>query len=318
MSFRVLISAPYFLPEIDRFRPFFMENDIEPVIAPVEERLEEAELLELIIDVDGILCGDDRITKKVIDAAPRLKVISKWGTGIDSIDSNAATARNIAVCRTPDAFTEPVADSVLGYILCFARNLPFMDRAMKQGTWKKIPGRAMNESTIGVVGVGAIGRAILRRSASFGATLLGYDPVPPNSLTVDELGVEMTTLEDLLSRSDYVTLNCDLNDSSFHLMNSETFAQMSHHAVVVNAARGAVINESALIEALQAGTIAGAAMDVFEDEPLPADSPLRQMENVLIAPHNSNSSKSAWERVHLSTLNQLVVELSKRAQSNHT
>ena len=313
MTFRVLISAPYFLPEIDRFKTFFDENNIEPVIAPVEERLEEAELLELISDIDGIVCGDDRLTARVFDAAPRLKVVSKWGTGIDSIDSAAAAARNIAVCRTPDAFTEPVADTVLGYILCFARNLPFMDTAMKQGTWKKIPGRAMNESTVGVVGVGAIGCAILRRAAPFGPRLLGYDPADIDPKMIAEVGVEMTSLEDLLARSDFVSINCDLNGSSFHLMNAETFALMQSHAIIVNAARGPVIDEKDLISALQSGAIAGAAMDVFEDEPLPVDSPLRAMDNVLIAPHNSNSSRMAWERVHLNTLNQLASELEKRA-----
>lgn len=313
MTYRVLFSAPYFLPEISRFQAFFDDYDIEPVIAPVEERLEEAELLELISDIDGVVCGDDRFTAKVFDAAPRLKVISKWGTGIDSIDSAAAARRDIAVCRTPDAFTEPVADTVLGYILCFARNLPFMDISMKQGTWKKIPGRAMNESTVGVVGVGAIGRAVLRRAAPFGAGLLGCDPVEIEPELIADIDVEMTSLEDLLARSDFVSLNCDLNDSSHHLMNAETFALMQSHAVIVNAARGPVIDEMALIAALRNGEIGGAAMDVFEDEPLPADSPLRSMDNVLIAPHNSNSSRMAWERVHVNTLNQLVAELEKRA-----
>ena len=175
MPYRVLVSAPYFLPEIERFRDYFAQNNLEPVIAPVEERLEEDQLLSLVGDIDAVLCGDDRFTARVMDAAPRLKVIAKWGTGIDSIDSAAAAERGIRVCRTPNAFTHPVADTVLGYILCFARNLPFMDRAMKRGEWKKIPGRAMNESTIGVIGVGAIGTAVLQRAATFGATLLGYD-----------------------------------------------------------------------------------------------------------------------------------------------
>ena len=279
---------------------------LEPVIAPVEERLEEDQLLSLVGDIDAVLCGDDRFTARVMDAAPRLKVIAKWGTGIDSIDSAAAAERGIRVCRTPNAFTHPVADTVLGYILCFARNLPFMDRAMKRGEWKKIPGRAMNESTIGVIGVGAIGTAVLQRAAPFGATLLGYDIREIDNQVVSSTGVRMIGLEDLLAQSDYVSINCDLTETSFHLMNDDTFALMQPHAVVINAARGPVIDEKALVKALEAGRIGGAAMDVFEDEPLPATSPLRQMENVMIAPHNSNSSATAWERVHYSTLDQLV------------
>ena len=313
MTYRVLFSAPYFLPEIYRFQTFFDDNDIEPIIATVEERLEEAELIELVADIDGVVCGDDRFTAKVMDAAPRLKVISKWGTGIDSIDSAAATARNIAVCRTPGAFTEPVADTVLGYILCFARNLPFMDAAMKNGTWKKIPGRAMNESTIGVIGVGAIGRAVLRRAAPFGATLLGTDIAEIDPEISADLGVEVTSFEDLLARSDFVSINCDLNESSHYLMNDAAFGLMQPHAVIVNAARGPVIQEHSLVRALETGSIAGAALDVFEDEPLPGDSPLRGMQNVLIAPHNSNSSPSAWEKVHFNTLNQMVSVLKESA-----
>ena len=311
MPYRVLVSAPYFLPEIERFREYFAKYDLEPVIAPVEERLEEDQLLSLVEDVDAVLCGDDRFTARVMDAAPRLKVIAKWGTGIDSIDSAAAETREIRVCRTPNAFTPPVADTVIGYILCFARNLPFMDRAMKKGEWKKIPGRAMNESVVGVVGVGAIGTAVLERAAPFGAGLLGYDIREIDPTIISATGVEMTSLEDLLKRSDYVSINCDLTDQSFHMMNDKTFALMQNHAVVINAARGPVIDEQALVRALENGDIGGAAMDVFEDEPLPADSPLRSMDNVMIAPHNSNSSATAWERVHISTLDQLVAALCK-------
>lgn len=313
MPYRVLVSAPYFLPEIERFRDYFFDNDLEPVIVPVEERLEEDQLLSLVGDIDGVLCGDDRFTARVMDAAPRLKVIAKWGTGIDSIDSAAAAERDIRVCRTPNAFTHPVADTVLGYILCFARNLPFMDRAMKQGEWTKIPGRAMNESTIGVIGVGAIGSAVLQRAAPFGANLLGYDIREIDSELVSSTGVRPTGLKDLLAQSDYVSINCDLTKTSFHLMNDEAFALMRPHAVVVNAARGPIIDEKALVRALESGRIGGAAMDVFEDEPLPATSPLRKMENVLIAPHNSNSSATAWERVHYSTLDQLVSVLREQA-----
>lgn len=313
MSYRVLVSAPYFLPEIERFRPYFAENDLEPVIAPVEERLEEEDLLSLVGDIDAVLCGDDRFTARVMDAAPRLKVIAKWGTGIDSIDSAAASERGIRVCRTPNAFTHPVADTVLGYILCFARNLPFMDRAMKRGEWEKMPGRAMNESTVGIIGVGAIGTAVLERARPFGATLLGYDIATIDEKIVSSTGVEMTSLEDLLARSDYVSVNCDLTKTSFHMMNDDTFAMMKNHAVIINAARGPVIDEQSLVRALQAGSLGGAAMDVFEDEPLPPDSPLRQMENVLIAPHNSNSSPTAWERVHRSTLDQMVAVLQEKA-----
>ena len=132
MGFKVLVTAPYMQLVIDRFRPIFAQRNIELIVPPVEERLEEKNLLQWVNDVDGVICGDDRFTERVLKAASRLKVISKWGTGIDSIDQTACEKMGIAVRNTPNAFSEPVADSVLGYILCFARNLPWMNQAMCQ------------------------------------------------------------------------------------------------------------------------------------------------------------------------------------------
>jgi D-3-phosphoglycerate dehydrogenase len=307
---RVLFSAPYMLPFLDRFRPVLAHYGIEVIAAEVSERLEEDDILAYAGQFDGTVCGDDRYTARVIEACrPRLKVISKWGTGIDSIDKAAAERLGVMVGNTPNAFTLPVADSVLGYILAFARRLPWMDDAMKAGTWEKIPGRSLAESTLGVIGVGNIGKAVIRRARAFGMELLGNDIIPiPHDFTI-EMGVEMTSLEDLLARSDYVSVNCDLNPTSVRLMNARTLGLMKPTAVLVNAARGPIVEEQALIAALQGGQIAGAALDVFEFEPLPPDSPLRRMENVMLAPHNSNSSPMAWERVHWNTLRNLLIGL---------
>lgn len=313
MTWKVLVTATYIIPEIDRFADFFSRHDIEVVIATVDERLEEAELLPLVGDVHGMICGDDRITTKVIDAAPNLKVISKWGTGIDSIDKDAAEKRGIHVCRTLDAFTEPVADSTMGYILNFARRLPWMSEQVKNGVWDKIPGRALNESTVGVIGVGAIGSGTLRRAKAFGAELLGNDIRKINAGHVKALDLEMTSLNDLLKRSDFVCLHCDLNSTSHHLMNDFRFKMMKESAVLLNLARGPMVEEKALVQALENGEIAGAALDVFEYEPLPKDSALLRMDNVMLAPHNSNSSPKAWERIHLNTLEQLLSGLQATA-----
>ncbi len=136
----------------------------------MEERLEESELLEYAGKYDGVICGDDRFTRKVIEASiPRLKVISKWGTGIDSIDKDACREYNVMLGNTPNAFTEPVADSVIGYMLTFARQHPWMDQTMKKGVWKKIPGRALQECTLGVIGIGNIGRAVVKTISTFWA-----------------------------------------------------------------------------------------------------------------------------------------------------
>lgn len=306
----VLLSAPYMIPFLARFRAVFVRYHLDLIVADVDERLEEDQLLRYAGQFDGVICGDDRFTARVIEACvPRLKVISKWGTGVDSIDRQAAQRLGVMVGNTPNAFTLPVADSVMDYMLSFARRQPWMDRQMKAGQWKKLPGRSLSECTLGVIGVGNIGKAVLRRARPFGMTMLGNDIVDIDAGFIAECGVEMTTLEDLLARADFVSLNCDLNPTSYHIINRQTLTLMQSHAVLVNTARGPLVDESALVEALQSNQIAGAALDVFEVEPLPKDSPLLQLDNVLLAPHNANSSPTAWERVHWNTIRNLLIGL---------
>jgi len=307
MKNQVLFTAPYMIPFVDRFKPIFDQYDIELIIPDVQERMEEADLMRYAGQFDGAICGDDRYTVRVIEAClPRLKVISKWGTGIDSIDAEACSRYSIKIGRTLNAFTTPVADTVLGYMLAFARRQPWMDSEMKSGKWEKIPGKSLSECTLGVIGVGNIGKAITRRAKAFGMKVYGNDIVEINHVFITETGIEMTSLESLLANSDFVSINCDLNSASHHLMNSDTFALMKSNAVLINSARGPIVDEKSLIEALQAKRLAGAALDVFEFEPLPLDSPLLKMDNVMLAPHNSNSSPAAWERVHWNTIRNLL------------
>jgi D-3-phosphoglycerate dehydrogenase len=306
----VLLSAPYMLPFADRFRPVLAHYDLDMLVAEVEERLEEGDIIGYAGQFDGTICGDDRYTPAAIDAClPRLKVISKWGTGIDSIDKDYANQKGVMVGNTPNAFTLPVADSVIGYMLAFARRLPWMDRAMKSGEWQKIPGRSLSECTLGVIGVGNVGKAVIRRARGFGMKILGTDIIEIKRDFVLEMGMEMTTLDDLLRRADFVSINCDLNPTSLQMINAETLGLMKPGAVLINTARGPIVNETDLAAALEKGMVAGAAMDVFVHEPLPADSPLRTMENVMLAPHNANSSPMAWEHVHWNTVRNLLVGL---------
>ena len=300
---QVLISAPYIIPEIERFRDHLEASGIILTVASVVERLSEDELLTFAGKVDGVICGDDPFTEGILERfAPRLKVISKWGTGVDSIDLSAAEALGIKVFNTPDAFTDAVADSVMGYVLSFARDLPWMDAAMKRGEWEKRTGYSLRERTLGVIGVGRIGKAVLTRAHAFGMQLLGNNIVEVDGGFVSSIDVDMGSVEEVLASSDYVSINCDLNPSSKSLINADRLNQMKESSVLINTARGPIVVESALIEALDSGRLAGAALDVFEEEPLPPESPLRRMENVLLAPHNSNSSPRAWERVHLNSL----------------
>lgn len=307
----VLVSAPYMQPVLSRFTPVLEHYGLNVIIPEVHERLSEEEILRFAGQFDGTICGDDRYTARVIEAcSPRLKVIAKWGTGIDSIDQEAAARLGVSVLNTPNAFTIPVAESVISYMLNFARKQPWMDREMKSGRWQKIGGKTLSECTLGVIGVGNVGKAVLRRANAFGMNLLGTDIVEIAPDFLIEQGVEMANLPSLLERSDFISINCSLNPTSYHLMNDTTFAFCKPGSVLINTARGPVIDEPALVRALQKGLLAGAALDVFEVEPLPQESPLLMMDNVLLAPHNTNSSPFFWERVHWNTVRNLLLGLN--------
>jgi D-3-phosphoglycerate dehydrogenase len=295
------------LPFLERFRPILNQYDLDLIVPTLNERLSEEQILDYAGEFDGTICGDDHYSAHVLKAcSPRLRVISKWGTGIDSIDSQTANELGIRVFRTPNAFTQPVADTVMGYILAFSRRQPWMDQGVKAGRWEKLPGRSLRECTLGVIGVGEIGRAVLERAQAFGMELLGNDIIEINREFLNKTSVEMTSLTDLISRADFVSINCDLNPTSHHLINKESLAGMKSNAVLINTARGQVVDELALITTLQAGHIAGAALDVFEVEPIPGNSPLLKMGNVMLAPHNANSSPTAWEHVHWNTIRNLL------------
>jgi D-3-phosphoglycerate dehydrogenase len=312
VKWKILVSAPYLQLVLQQYRAQLESRGAELLVPTVNERLSEDELLRLVGDIDGVIAGDDHFTAKVLDkASPRLKVISKWGTGIDAFDLETCKKLGVAVRNTPGAFTDPVADSIMGYILNFARKLPLMDQQIKAGVWDKIPGKALHETTLGIIGFGNIGQAVAKRARGFGMRVIANDIKQMPLDVIEESGAEMMGLDKLLRNSDFVSVNCDLNPTSIRLMTARKFSMMKSDAVIINLARGPIVDEKALIDALQTGRIAGAALDVFEQEPLPGDNPLKSMSNVMLAPHNSNSSPEAWERVHQNTVQNLLRELEK-------
>lgn len=274
--------------------------------AEVEERLEEDDLVNILGEYHGIICGDDRITARVLDAAPMLEVIVKWGTGVDSIDQEEAGRRKIPVRRTPNAFSEPVADTALALMLAFGRSIFASDRIMKQGGWDKPQGFCLSEKTVGIIGLGDSGTAVARRLASFGARVIANDTAQKDPELVESLKVRMVDKEELYRLADIITLHCDLNPTSFRLLDRAAFAKMTRRPYLINVARGQLIEERALEEALTEGKIAGAGLDVYEEEPLAKDSPLRRMDNVILSSHNANSSRLYWQRVHENSVRMLM------------
>lgn len=308
--YNVLISAPYLQLEYKDYQNELATKGIQAVLPRVTERLEEKELLKIISDFDGIVCGDDRITAKVLDAAQRLKVIVKWGTGVDSIDREYAHHKGIPVFNTPDAFSEPVSDSVMALMLSFARQIIPSDTILKEGKWSKLLGFCLCEKTLGIIGIGNVGCAVARKAHGFGMTILGNDIREIPDDTTSKLGIEMVTLERLLRESDIISINCDLNTTSYHLISEKQFSLMKPYAILINTARGPIIKEADLIKALDNQRIAGAGLDVYENEPLPVDSPLRSFSNCILSAHSTNGSRFFWEKVHRNTLDKLYEGLN--------
>lgn len=315
---KVMISAPYMHRQKKQIEKMLNGiNKIEFDWVPVNERLDESDLLDIISKYDGIICGDDCLTSRVYDAAVNLKVIVKWGTGIDSLNKSEADARGIKLFNTPNAFTNPVADTTLAYILYFIRGVIDNDRVMKSGKWDKPQGYALNEKTIGIIGFGNIGRAVAKRLRPFGSRILYNDIKDIDMTGCKELsGVGSVEKDFIYSEADVITLHCDLNPTSFHILNNKTFSMFKKRPYVINTARGPLVEEEALILALEKGIIKGAALDVFEKEPLVPNHPLRRMDNVVLASHNSNSSPSCWMNIHKESINKLLFGLGFKGDVN--
>ena len=269
---------------------------------PVEERLEEKDLLPIIAKYNGILCGDDRITDKVIDTAVNLKAIVKWGTGIDSINKEYAESRGIKVLRTPNAFTEPVSDTVLAIMLNEVRGLVKNDSVVKSGKWEKPQGYMLCEKTIGIIGFGNIGQAVAKKLIPFGPKVLMNDLKSFSNDVWKSLNVSPVSKDEIYKICDIITIHCDLNPTSKYILNADSFSKMAKKPYIINTARGLLIKEKDLVFAIENGLISGAGLDVFEFEPLPLDSPLRFMDTIVASCHNSNNSPSCWDRVHRNSL----------------
>ncbi|MBN4080972.1 phosphoglycerate dehydrogenase [Caldithrix abyssi] len=306
---KILITAPYFRPVPIKYSDMLNQHHIEYDTFEVEEKCFESDLIPIIHKYDGVIAGDDQYTSAVFEKASKLKVIAKWGTGIDSIDLNAAKKHGVQVLNTADAFVKPVSQTVFGYILSFARNIHTQNTLMKNGKWGKVESVSLSESSLGVIGLGSIGKEVLRLGKAFRMDLYGYDINETSKAFIEETSTQLVSKETVLKKSDFVSLHCVLNESTKHIISTEELNMMKSNAVLINTARGPLINESDLIKAINSKTIFGAGLDVFEKEPLDPRSPLRSMDNVLLTPHNSNSSPKVREYVHENTMKNLLTGL---------
>ncbi len=248
----------------------------------------EAELIERIADVDVLISGTEPVTARVLDAAPRLKVISKHGVGYENIDLEATKARGIPVAVAGGAISDAVADMAFALLLALARQIPQGDRAVREGGWPRMVGMELAGKTLGIVGMGQIGKAVCRRAKGFGLHVVAYDLYPDHQFA-QSWAVHYLPLHDLLSSSDIVSLHAPVTPQTRQLINNETLALMKHGAYLINTARGELVDEAALADALRTERLAGAASDVFVHEP-PGAHPLWALRNFIATPHSAGQT----------------------------
>jgi D-3-phosphoglycerate dehydrogenase len=269
--------------------------------------VEHVAFVEALKTADIILCGNDlKVNDAVLDMAPRVKAIAKQGAGLDTVDIAAATRRGIPVFHTPGANNQAVADHTFAMILCLARRILFCDRSLREKRWEhtKIMGLEIWNKTLGLIGLGAIGRCVALRAKGFQMRVLGHDPFWPEEFAAEH-AIERVSVEELLKASDIVSIHAPLTPENRGLINARTLKWMKPTALLINAARGGIINEDDLYQALKSRVIAGAGIDVFEKEP-PSDSPLLELENVVLTPHTAAFTYEGMNNMSVSIVEQII------------
>lgn len=276
--------------------------------------LNNKEMSELIEDVDGIIIGIDDLNAGIIKQAHNLNVISKYGVGVDNIDITAATTQGIVVTNTPKANIDAVADLTFALMLALARRIPEADRETKAGNWKKFIGTSVWRKKIGVIGLGKIGRQVVKRARGFEMEILCYDIIQDEEFA-RQFGVRYVDLETLLKKSDYITIHTPLNNATKGIIGYKELEMINENAFLINTSRGGIIDEKALYDALKNNKIKGAALDSYKDEPL-KNSPLVELKNIIMTSHNGAYTKEAINNMGIQAAQNLIDVLEGREPEN--
>ena len=304
MGFKVLITPRSFEHIKDKFLELLKDAEIEVVMNPYGRVIKEDEMVELIKDMDGIIVGIDPITKRVIYNASKLKVISKYGVGVDNIDLESAKERNIVVTNTPNANSNAVAELTVGLIISVLRNIPLSDRRVREKKWDRFIGYELYGKTLGVIGTGSIGKRVIKLLKGFDLNILCYDKFPDYEWAEKE-NLKYVNFDELLKRSDIITIHIPLTEETRHLISERELSLMKKTAVIINTSRGGIINERDLYKFLKEGKIYGAGLDVLEDEP-PQNSPLIELDNVVITSHIGAHTQESIENMAFMAIDNLI------------
>lgn len=273
--------------------------------------LNEADTLALVGDVDGYICGDDAITRKVLEKArPKLKVLSKYGIGVDKIDVKSATEFGIPVLFTPGVNHTTVAEHTFLLLLALEKNLLFHTDSTRSGGWKRKTGHELLEKTIGIVGFGRIGKEVAIRARAFGMKSIGLDPYFDEKFAA-EYGVRRAhSLDEILKESDYISLHTNLTPETRNMINAASIAKMKKGVLILNCARGEIVNTADMVAALNSGQVGGYGTDVLDHEPPPADHPLLKLPNVVCTPHVASRTSESVVRQATTCVKNLILAMN--------
>ena len=303
MKLKTLISTSTF-GRIDR-QPLEMlaSAGIEYNLNPYERKLQPEETISLLQDIDGLIAGTELLDHNILSQTPKLKVISRCGTGLDNVDLDAAAELGIEVFNTPDAITDAVAELTLGGILNLIRQVGNADRLIRQGGWQKPMGGLLREKTVGIIGLGRVGKALTKLLQPFSVTILAYDIFEDGDFA-QQHNVQYCSLEQLLAQADIITVHLSYSGQVWHLLDRSCLELLKPGAFLVNCARGGIIDEDALHELLQEGKLAGAYLDTFEREPY--RGPLTTLDNVLLTPHIGSYAAESRLRMEIEAVENLL------------
>lgn len=303
---KVLVTCPPMLKRINEYSKLFHEKNIELITPNVVQVLTEEELVLLVPEVDGWIIGDDPATRNVFEKgkAGKLKAAVKWGVGVDNVDFNACKLLNIPITNTPQVFGAEVADLAIAYLLGLARDTYWIDREVRKGNWIKPTGVSITGKNIAVVGLGDIGLSTIKRLKGFDVNINAYDPFATTNAEV--LGINaILEFPNRIEEADFIILTCALTPSSREMINSNTISKMKKGVRIINVARGPLINENDLINALETGWVESAALDVFEEEPINKENLLMKFPKCILGSHNGSNTKEAVDRATLKAVEHL-------------
>lgn len=290
--FTLLVTANAFRESAATAEPPVREAGGEVLYPPRMGPLSPEELIPFLQQADAVVAATDPYTSAVLEACPRLRAVVRWGTGYDSVDLAACTAHGVVACNTPGLVVEAVADYVFATMLALARRLPHQLDVMRRGSWEEVRGVELYRKTVGLVGFGAIGKAVARRARGFDCRLLAYDPqLSPETIRTG--GAESAELAHVFADSDFVSIHASLTPASRGMVGEDLLRSMKPTAFFINAARGPLVDEAALVRALTEGWIAGAALDAYAAEPPALNHPLRSLPNCIATPHSAFNTVEA-------------------------